>query len=102
MFSDKWLAHGYFTVPGKISQCFHMFPARIKRGGKNMGEDHPVTVFFFCSHLFAPSPRSERVAQSIRRFTANGSNEETQRVYFNWKYRWHHLTNFGYAVNGTA
>ena len=67
-----------------------------------MGEDHPVTVFFFCSHLFAPSLRSEREAQSIRSFLANGSNEETQRVYFNWKYCWHHLTNFGSTVNGTA
>ena len=33
-------------------------------------------------------------------FTANDSKEQTQRVYFNWKYRWYHLTNFGSTVNG--
>ena len=27
------------------------------------------------------------------------SKEQTQRVYFNWKYRWYHLTNFGSTVN---
>ena len=33
-------------------------------------------------------------------FTANDSKEKSQRVYFNWKYRWYHLTNFGSTVNG--
>ena len=44
----------------------------------------------------------EQSPSVFRYFMANGSNEETQRVYFIWKYRWHRLTNFGSTVNGTA
>ena len=71
----------------------------VREREKIWGETTP-SLFFFSAHISLR--RSERVAQSIRSFMANGSNKETQRVFFNWKYRWHHLTNFGSIVNGTA
>ena len=50
--SDKWLAHGYFTVPGTIFQCFQMFYGKWQQSGNSPGIlqletplDHHLTNF---------------------------------------------------------
>ena len=38
MFSDKWLAHGYFTVPETIFQGFQMFYGKWQHQARNVDE----------------------------------------------------------------